>query len=405
MDTLASFFGDNERKTNNLLVKALYFSIAIFLIVIIASVTGLFGELNNTYVVCLCLFDITIVLFFIPIMRKKAEAKSLKYILISIICIQNLSLAVIPNMRMYISFLLPPLVSCFYVNDKFTLATCVISAITFEISIAVRSFIHDGEMFETIPRLSYFLAYGIGGLIEYSMYCYVLFYLTRTTFQSLMHSFLRRKRLGQIHTVILEGFANIVESKDKSTAEHISRTSGYVSIICEQLKKKGLYPDQVNDETIPVMIRAAPFHDLGKISVPDDILNKPGKLDDKEWKVIQRHPAEGAQFIQHNFQVLGDEDFMKTASEMALCHHERIDGTGYPYKLLEEEIPVDARIMAAADIFDALVSKRAYKKPFTIEEAFSVLRELSGTTLDPVIVDCLIEARDAVEKTMKGEKS
>lgn len=401
MDSLGSFFADNERKTNELLIKALYFSVGIYVLLIAASIAGLFPSLDSSIVIAMCLFEVAVVLFLIPVVRIKGNEKIQKYIILITVCMLNLMLSLIPNMRMYISFLLPPLVSCFYVNEKLTVFTGIISCVTYELSIAARAFLYDGAMFEQTSRVSYFLAYGVGGLIEYSLYCYILFHLTRTTFQSLMHSFLRKKRLNQIRNLILDGFANIVESKDSNTAEHISRTSRYVELICEKLKEKGIYSDQVNETTIPVMVRAAPFHDLGKISVPDYILNKPGKLNPAEWRIIQRHPSEGALFIQQNFIVLNDELFTKTASDMALCHHERVDGTGYPHQLSADEIPVSARIMAAADIFDALVSERPYKKAFTADEAYDVLKDLSGKTLDPVVVDCMISAREEVEKTMK----
>lgn len=402
MDTLASFFHENEQKTNILLIRGLFLAVCVFILFMAACIAGLFPGLRNDITIPLCLVEIVIILIMIPILRNRPNDRVLKYLIIFTICLLNLLMSFIPNTRMYISFLLPPLVSCFYINEGFTILASILSGITFEISVAIRAFLYDGAMFETISRENYFLSYGIGGLIEYTLYCYILFYLTRTTFQSLMHSFLRKKRLNQIHTLILDGFANIVESKDRNTAEHISRTSRYVGLICDRLKAKGMYTDQVNDATIPVMVRAAPFHDLGKINIPDDILNKPGKLDAEEWKIIQHHPADGALFIQHNFVVLNDEQFTKTASEMALCHHERVDGTGYPFKLVAEEIPISARIMAAADIFDALVSERAYKKPFTIDEAYDVLQSLSGKNLDPVIVDCMLEVRPEIEQAMKG---
>lgn len=402
MDSLTDFFLDNEKKTNDLLVTALFFCAVLCVLLVATCLAGFFPDINSSTVIPISLFDFIFILFLIPLMKNKRDSNVTKYLVICAISLMILSIAVIPNIRVYLTFLIPPLLASFYMNEHFTFFSCIVSGFMYLLSIGARCIFEGDDTFLTQTRWEYFLSFGIGGLVEYCVYCFILFYLTRTTYQSLMHSYLRRKRLNQIHNLILDGFANIVESKDKSTAEHISRTSRYVELICEKLRDKGLFPDQVNDTTIPVMIRAAPFHDLGKISVPDDILNKSSKLDSQEWTVIKHHPTDGALFIQHNFVVLNDDLFTKIASEMALCHHERVDGTGYPFKLVGDEIPVCARIMAAADIFDALVSERAYKKAYSIDEAYSVLRELSGSTLDPAIVECMFDAREEVELTMRG---
>lgn len=403
MDSLASFFRENEEKTNNLLIKAMYYSVGLLALYVIACIAGVFeGDVDKWQSIYTSLIDIVIVLFLVPLLKKRYEARILKYFIICTLTIIVLSLACGKNRRVYLTFLIPPLVSTFYLNDKFTLRSCIMAGIGYLISIASHCILEDDISFVAFPsRLSFFWAYGLGGIVELTLYSLILYYLTRTTFQSLTRCYLRKKRLSQIRDLVLDGFANIVESKDANTGEHIERTSQYVELICRKLQERNMFPDQVNDVTIPVMIRAAPFHDLGKISVPDDILNKPSRLDKDEWNVIQHHPADGALFIQHNFNVLNDDLFTKTASEMALCHHEHVDGTGYPYHLVGDEIPVSARIMAAADIFDALVSERAYKKAFSIDEAYKELEALSGTTLDPVIVECMNDARSDVERVMK----
>ena len=405
MDSLAEFFKETENKTNSLLTNGLFFCVGIFLILCGACIFGLFPDIDTEIVLRISFAGVVGMLVLIPLLDFWRNSRYLKYIIICAVCLMTLSVACIPNIRVYLTFLLPPLLSFFYLNEQFTLFASVISGISYLISIGARCLFEADDTFTQWTRMRYFLAFGMGGLIELFAYCFILFFLTRTTAQLLKRTYLRKKRLDEVHTFILDGFANIVESKDRNTAEHISRTSRYVGIICNQLKKKGVYPDQVNDETIPVMIRAAPFHDLGKVSVPDDILNKPTTLDDEEWNVIHHHPADGALFIQHNFDVLNDDLFTKTASEMALCHHEHVDGTGYPFKLVGDEIPVSARIMATADIFDALVSDRAYKRAYTAEEAYAVLNDLSGTTLDPVMVDCMVECRDEVERILGGASS
>lgn len=202
----------------------------------------------------------------------------------------------------------------------------------------------------------------------------------------------------QNHTII--SLSNLVENRDSDTGQHVRRTSKYVRILAEQALKDGYYPDIITDDFIQYLYKAAPMHDIGKIVVSDIILKKPGKLTDEEFLLMQKHTIEGGKIVK---DVLGDDqepDYVTIASNIATYHHEKWDGNGYPAHLKGNDIPVSARIMAIADVFDALVSPRCYKAPFPAEKAFSIIKEDAGTHFDPILAEEFLKIKEPVLKIM-----
>jgi len=182
--------------------------------------------------------------------------------------------------------------------------------------------------------------------------------------------------LGKIEATAYESVQRLTaaaECRDDYTVSHILRMSHYAAAIA---RKMGL-----DEGSVENMLRAAPLHDIGKIGIPDRILRKPGKLNDREWEVMQRHTIIGGDILGGS-----KKDYFKMARDIALTHHEKWDGTGYPRGLAEENIPVSGRIAAVADVFDALISERPYKPPLTLRESFTVIRNERGTHFDPAVV-------------------
>ena len=192
--------------------------------------------------------------------------------------------------------------------------------------------------------------------------------------------------------------ADLVESRDKNTGDHVRKTAAYVRLITQKMKEKGLYPDILTDEYMEDVANAAPLHDVGKIMVSDTILNKPGRLTDEEFAIMKSHTTAGNQIIASAMSLVSDSGYLKEAKNLATYHHERYDGTGYPSGKAGEDIPLSARIMAVADVFDALVSKRSYKEPFSFEKAMEIIKEGAGTQFDPLIAEIFIESADEVRK-------
>jgi len=202
----------------------------------------------------------------------------------------------------------------------------------------------------------------------------------------------RTERIENIQRKVVNSFASVVEARSLETGEHIVRTSEYVRITIEALLEMGLYTETLTPDYVKCLVDVAPLHDIGKISIPDTILLKPGKLDDDEFKKMKKHAEIGGKVIETTMKGVENDDYVKIAMEVANFHHERWDGTGYPKKLKGTEIPLSARIMAIADTYDALVAKRCYKKAFTKKQAIAILKEESGTHFEPAIVEAFLKA-------------
>ena len=207
--------------------------------------------------------------------------------------------------------------------------------------------------------------------------------------QSFYHEKVRDMQSGMITLM-----ADIVENRDDNTGGHIKRTARYVEGIAKELKKRGTYEDVLTDEYMKNLVVAAPLHDIGKIHVPDAVLNKPGRLTDEEFDIMKAHTTTGQDFLNHAKEELGEYEYLTMAVEMVAYHHEWWNGKGYPYGISGNDIPLCARIMAVADVFDALISKRIYKDAMPLEEACAIIREESGTHFEPEIVDAFFAVVD-----------
>ena len=195
--------------------------------------------------------------------------------------------------------------------------------------------------------------------------------------------------------------ADMVEDRDSDTGYHIQKTASYVRIIMDGLKRKGYYAEQLTPQFVEYVVKSAPLHDTGKIKISDTILNKPGRFTPEEYEIMKKHAVYGKEIIDKAISTVEGESYLREASNMAGYHHERWDGKGYPNGLKEEEIPLSARIMAVADVFDALASKRVYKPAFPLDEALRIIEEGKGTQFDPRCVEVFLEAVPDIEAVLK----
>lgn len=207
------------------------------------------------------------------------------------------------------------------------------------------------------------------------------------------------KTLQTYHSEMLMGFATLLENRDDSTGGHIKRTTEYVKLIMDELLKIKKYRRIFTKDYIDAIEKAAPMHDIGKISIPDAILQKPGKLTDEEFAVMKTHSVRGGEIILETFgHLANDKTFGVVAFKVATYHHEKWNGKGYPEGLSEKNIPLCARIMAVADVFDAVSAKRCYRDAMPLETCFEIIKNGRGTDFDPEIVDVFLNARPKVEK-------
>ena len=204
----------------------------------------------------------------------------------------------------------------------------------------------------------------------------------------------RTHQLEQLKNSIVFTLAEIVESRDLNTGGHIDRTTIYMKVLINAMLERGVYADQMAKWDIESVVSSARLHDLGKVSIPDSILNKPGLLTPEEFKIMKSHCVEGVRLIDHTASRSGDAEFLNNAKLFAGYHHERWDGKGYPFGISGTDIPLHGRLMAIIDVYDALMSERPYKKPHTHEDAVRIIMMDSGTHFDPSIAGVFVEVKD-----------
>jgi len=224
---------------------------------------------------------------------------------------------------------------------------------------------------------------------------------------SLQREVRRRMRENElVRDVTLHALATLAERRDGSTGNHLYRTKSFVQALGAQLLRSKRYVDQLDAGQLEQMVRAAPLHDVGKVGIPDEILLKPGKLTAAEFEIMKGHARIGAEAIGDSISRASNESghdeattcaalgFLRVAQEIAASHHEKWDGSGYPLGLSGQSIPLAARLMAVADVFDALSTKRVYKDSWDLEQVNDYLRQQSGTHFDPVLVEAYLAIRD-----------
>ena len=203
----------------------------------------------------------------------------------------------------------------------------------------------------------------------------------------------RTAEIIAIQDVTINAMASLAETRDNETGNHIRRTQRYVRVLAEKVRFNPRFAHFLNDDkTIELLFKSAPLHDIGKVGIPDRILLKPGRFEPEEFEIMKTHTTLGRDAILHAESDLGMElPFLKYAKEIAYCHQEKWDGSGYPEGLSGDDIPISARLMAVADVYDALISRRVYKEPMPHEKAVSIIKEGKGLHFDPDMVDAFLE--------------
>lgn len=200
----------------------------------------------------------------------------------------------------------------------------------------------------------------------------------------------RTELLERTNSAAIYCLAALAETRDPETGEHIKRTQKYIKELALELQSKDEYRDVLTNEYIDLLYKSAPLHDIGKVGVKDSILLKPGRLTKEEFEEMKKHTIYGGESLMVGIKELGEDSFLTLAKEIAITHHEKWDGTGYPRGLSKSEIPISGRLMALSDVYDALISKRVYKDAFSHDEAKNIILDGRGTHFDPDIVDAFI---------------
>ena len=315
-------------------------------------------------------------------------------------------LAVKNIIQVNITYAVVPFLSCLYFNKKVTITSTITGFALMVFALFVRSKTVLTVM-ATDVQVHNPHTWFISTLVGYSIEFLFIFLLALTMANrshkaiELLHT--QNVNLKNTQDMIIEFVASCLGSHDLFTGRHIQHTKHYVKIIATKLRDFGYYTDVLTDETIHLYETAAFLHDIGKIHIPEGVLNKIGKFTEEDYKVMKTHSVEGKRLLEQLPKV-GDGRFNQIAIDMAFTHHEKWDGTGYPRGLKGKEIPLSGRIMAAADVMDALISKRLYKEQFTINEAIKIFNESTEKQFEPCIVEATKACQEEIEELAKTFK-
>lgn len=315
-------------------------------------------------------------------------------------------LAVKNIIQVNITYAVVPFLSCLYFNKKVTITSTITGFALMVFALFVRSKTVLTVM-ATDVQVHNPHTWFISTLVGYSIEFLFIFLLALTMANrshkaiELLHT--QNVNLKNTQDMIIEFVASCLGSHDLFTGRHVQHTKHYVKIIATKLRDFGYYTDVLTDETIHLYETAAFLHDIGKIHIPEGVLNKIGKFTEEDYKVMKTHSVEGKRLLEQLPKV-GDGRFNQIAIDMAFTHHEKWDGTGYPRGLKGKEIPLSGRIMAAADVMDALISKRLYKEQFTINEAIKIFNESTEKQFEPCIVEATKACQEEIEELAKTFK-
>lgn len=399
-ETIEEFLNRNEESVNKFLSIFTICLVPFIPFVILLKKIGFLPLLETYNLILLWIFLVFFSIHYFFFSSREITPKLRKYVLMLTLEGVAFFVSITKGMNVYLCYGSVVLITCLYFNVKFTGIISGLSYILMVVSYIIRNnnlipgfYIGDPKVFSTSMI--------IGSSMEYCAYATMCLYLSKNVRNILISIYNNRKSIKESQNSMIEGFANLIEAKDSNTGGHIKRTSEYVKLICNKLIENDLYTSSITPQTADLLVRAAPFHDIGKIEIPEEILNKAGKLTEEEFEIIKKHPNIGAEFITQKLSMMGDEDLIKTARQMALCHHEYMDGSGYPNGLKGDEIPVAARIMAVADILDALLSKRSYKTAYSISKSIEMIKSMAGKLLDPIVIYVLLDAEDEINKILE----
>ena len=315
-------------------------------------------------------------------------------------------LAVKNIIQVNITYAVVPFLSCLYFNKKVTITSTITGFALMVFALFVRSKTVLTVM-ATDVQVHNPHTWFISTLVGYSIEFLFIFLLALTMANrshkaiELLHT--QNVNLKNTQDMIIEFVASCLGSHDLFTGRHVQHTKHYVKIIATKLRDFGYYTDVLTDETIHLYETAAFLHDIGKIHIPEGVLNKIGKFTEEDYKVMKTHSVEGKRLLEQLPKV-GDGRFNQIAIDMAFTHHEKWDGTGYPRGLKGKEIPLSGRIMAAADVMDALISKRLYKEQFTINEAIKIFNESTEKQFEPCIVEATKACQEEIEELARTFK-
>ena len=419
------FFSENLIKINKMISNFLVVSNIVPPLLILLTYLGLF---KIEYDFSIKLFCVTVIFSIVDVAFIKFCANKKIPMYVGTIFLNLLITFMGTNARIgiYISYCFPPIFASLYYNKGLSYRILAISYIMMLISLYFRAqnIVFTGNFPGQTP-LQWYFPCAAGFTIEFFFTALIVRYLTirnsdtlrnflgmiadRSKFLSELDENnkkivkmnadfeLKNMELKDTQFKIIQFIAECLGSHDLFTGRHVVHTRTFVEIIAKKLRDNGFYSDVLTDDVIALYSSAAFLHDIGKIHIPEGVLNKVGKFTDDEFMLMKEHPAEGKKLLEF-LPTIEDGKFNEIAKEMAYCHHEKWDGTGYPNHISGTQIPLCARIMAAADVLDALISQRLYKDPMSIDQAMEVFEKSMNSHFEACIAQAVIDCRSQIEE-------
>lgn len=388
----------NEKQANQFVAKVMRITFLIFTLIYILEIAGIF--IVDLFIMTIAYIGSAVLLLLPTLLTEvlKWQNKHIKYVNVISATIFTTLLSITLTYHVILIYVYPIAIASLYFSKRLNIIAIALT-VTGVSAGQLIAFKLNTLPDDNFQKLHTVLVFGIlpRALVLIAVAAIFTMLAVRTT--KLLSDFLgTQEELNHYHEEMIMGFATLVENKDGSTGGHIKRTTMYVKVLAEELLKRGYYEDTLTKDYINDLCQAAPMHDIGKIAVPDVVLQKLGKLTDEEFEIIKLHAERGGEIIKETFGHLGNEHYTQMAYQVARYHHEKWNGKGYPEGIKRKEIPLCARIMAIADVFDAVSQRRCYREAMPLDKCFDIIEEESGQAFDPMIAEIFLDIKDKVEE-------
>ncbi len=386
----------NESEANRIVARVMLVTILTFTVVFILNVIGVF-VINQT-AMTFAFISTTVIMLIPQVFNRvfKPDTWWLKYLYTIISVVFILIVVSTLTYHVVLIYAYPIAIAGVYFSKRVTYMSIVLTLIATVVGQILGFWLEcrPDDNFETWNEL--FIYSIIPKFLLLLSFSFLLAYITERTSDLLNDDMESYEQLSAYNQNMIYSFATLVESRDSSTGGHIKRTSKYAQLLAEELQRDSVYKEMIDDDFVNCITTVAPLHDIGKIAIPDSILKKKSDLTESEFKIMKSHAQRGGEIIKKSFSKIADEQFKKMAYEVAVFHHEKWNGKGYPMGRKNVEIPLSARIMSIADVFDALSEERCYRDAMPLDECFDRIKEARGSDFDPVLVDAFLNIKDKI---------
>lgn len=404
-----TYFIENETRVNRILIRV---CLALLIFPPLAAVARWklqYSALDYTDIIVIGIGLVLIIGLAMFLFHRDPKSIVVKYVLLIGLHLGICYAGTKIEINMFMAYALVPAMSCLYFSKWYTIRLGEVCYCMMLVSLGLRSAVEAehasaaSQGKNQITSFEWFGVYGFRMTIEYLFMFVILLILVSKIEDTILGTQAKTRQMRKMQNQLITGFANFLESKDENTGFHIRRTADYARMIAEELVRQGAHTDELTPKFIEDLIIAAPLHDAGKVYIPDAILQKSGELTEEEYEIVKSHTVEGGRLIEMNLSNLTDRELYTRIKDVALCHHEWWNGTGYPHGYHGEAIPLSARIVAAADTLDALLSQRSYKPSMDISQVMDVFRNEKGTHFEPCIAIAVLNLQGEIKRYVERE--